>query len=38
MILELGIKDDSTLMQAVQEMTDYFVGHIEARKNIRPTI
>src|SRR2546421_8285807 len=31
-ILELGIKDDSALMRAVQEMTGYFAGHIEARK------
>ena len=31
-ILELGIKDDATLMRAVQEMTGYFAGHIEARK------
>ena len=31
-ILELGIKDDDTLMQAVQEMTGYFAGHIEQRK------
>ena len=30
MILELGIKDESMLMQAVQEMTAYFAGHIEA--------
>ena len=35
-ILELGIKDDSALMRAVQEMTGYFVGHIEARKK-KPT-
>ena len=27
-ILELGIKDDATLMRAVQEMTGYFAGHI----------
>ena len=33
-ILELGIKDEDTLMQAVQEMTAYFAGHIErARQN-----
>ena len=32
MILELSIKDESTLMQAVQEMTAYFAAHIEARK------
>jgi cytochrome P450 len=31
-ILELGIKDDATMMRAVQEMTGYFVGHLEARK------
>jgi cytochrome P450 len=31
-ILELGIKDDATLMRAVQEMTGYFAGHIEQRK------
>ena len=31
-ILELGIKDDAALMRAVQEMTGYFAGHIEARK------
>ncbi len=36
MILELGIKDESKLLQAVQEMTAYFSGHIEARKN-KPT-
>ena len=35
-ILELGIKDESQLMQAVQEMTAYFAGHIEARKQ-KPT-
>ena len=32
MVLELGIKDDSALMRAVQEMTVYFSGHIEQRK------
>jgi cytochrome P450 len=32
MILELSIKDERMLMQAVQEMTAYFAGHIEARK------
>jgi len=32
MILELGIKSESVLMQAVQEMSAYFAGHIEARK------
>jgi hypothetical protein len=31
-ILELGIKDDDTLMRAVQEMSGYFAGHIEHRK------
>ena len=31
-ILELGIKDDDTLMRAVHEMAGYFVGHIEQRK------
>src|SRR5882672_4932199 len=31
-ILELSIKDESQLMQAVQEMTAYFAGHIEQRK------
>ncbi len=36
MILELGIKDERMLMQAVQEMTEYFAGHIEDRKQ-RPT-
>jgi hypothetical protein len=36
MILELSIKDESMLMQAVQEMTAYFAGHIEARKQ-QPT-
>jgi cytochrome P450 len=32
-ILELGIKDDNAMMKAVHEMTAYFVGHIEKRKN-----
>jgi cytochrome P450 len=32
MILELGIKNESTLVQAVQEMSAYFTGHIEERK------
>jgi cytochrome P450 len=32
MILELSIKNESMLMQAVQEMTAYFAGHIEYRK------
>jgi cytochrome P450 len=36
MILELSIKDEAALMQAVQEMTAYFVGQIEERKQ-RPT-
>jgi len=36
MILELGIKDESKLGQAVREMTGYFVGHVEARKQ-QPT-
>jgi cytochrome P450 len=31
-ILELGIRDNDTLMRAVHEMTDYFAGHIEHRK------
>ncbi len=31
-ILELSIKNESILMQAVQEMTGYFAGHVEARK------
>jgi hypothetical protein len=31
-ILELGIKDESMLVQAVQEMSAYFAGHIEHRK------
>jgi cytochrome P450 len=31
-ILELGIKDDDTLMRAVHEMTAYFSGQIEKRK------
>ena len=35
-ILELGIKDESKLMQAVQEMTAYFAAQIEARK-AKPT-
>ncbi|MDD1526254.1 cytochrome P450 [Bradyrhizobium sp. WBOS7] len=32
MILELGIKDESKLLQAVQEMSAYFTAHIEKRK------
>src|SRR5215467_13321258 len=32
-ILELGIKDDATLMRAVQEMTQFFAGHLEQRKS-----
>jgi cytochrome P450 len=35
-ILELSIKNESMLAQAVQEMNAYFSGHIEARKE-RPT-
>jgi cytochrome P450 len=35
-ILELGIKDDDTLMRAVQEMTAYFADHLERRKK-KPT-
>src|SRR5260370_3800954 len=35
-ILELSIKDESMLAQAVQEMTAYFADHIEERKK-RPT-
>ena len=31
-ILELGIKDDSILMRAVREMSGYFAGQIEHRK------
>jgi cytochrome P450 len=31
-ILELGIKDDDALMNAVHEMSAYFVDHIERRK------
>src|SRR5205085_8497663 len=31
-ILELGIKDDAALMRAVEEMSQYFAGHIEAGK------
>ncbi len=31
-ILELGIRDDSIMMRAVHEMTEYFAGHIEQRK------
>ena len=36
MIHELGIKNEAMLQQAVQEMTTYFKGHIEARKQ-RPS-
>lgn len=36
MILELGIKDETKLLQAVEEMSAYFSGHIEARKT-KPT-
>jgi cytochrome P450 len=35
-ILELGIKDDDILMQAVHGMTAYFAGHIEQRRK-QPT-
>jgi cytochrome P450 len=35
-ILELGIKDDDALMQAVREMTGYFAAQIEQRKK-QPT-
>jgi cytochrome P450 len=35
-ILELGIKDERVLYQAVEEMTAYFAGHIEQRK-VHPT-
>jgi cytochrome P450 len=35
-ILELGIHDDAVLMKAVFEMSAYFAGHIESRKQ-RPT-
>src|SRR4051795_6252745 len=31
-ILELGIRDDSALMRAVQEMTQFFHGHLADRK------
>jgi cytochrome P450 len=31
-ILELGIKDNATLMKAVHEMTAFFAGHIAHRK------
>src|ERR1700758_5150810 len=34
-ILELGIKDDDTLMRAVHEMSAYFAGHVEHRKTHR---
>jgi hypothetical protein len=32
MILELSIKDELKLKEAVEEMTGYFAGHIEARR------
>ena len=32
MILELSIKNEGMLVQAVQEMSAYFMGHIEQRK------
>jgi cytochrome P450 len=35
-ILELGITDNETLIRAAREMTEYFEGHIEARKT-QPT-
>jgi cytochrome P450 len=35
-VLELGIKDQAILMQAVKEMSDYFDAHIERRKT-QPT-
>jgi hypothetical protein len=35
-ILELGINDDAVLMRAVQEMSEYFIGHIAVRKT-KPT-
>jgi cytochrome P450 len=35
-ILELGIKNEGILKQAVQDMSAYFVGQIETRK-LRPT-
>jgi len=31
-ILELGINDDAVMMKAIQEMSVYFLGHIEKRK------
>lgn len=36
MILELGIKDENKLLQAVQEMSDYFRAQIEERRS-KPT-
>src|SRR3954469_16755262 len=36
MILELGIRDEGILMQAVQEMSGYFRKHIEERRS-KPT-
>jgi cytochrome P450 len=35
-ILELGIKDDDAMMKAVHEMSAYFAGHMEERKQ-QPT-
>ncbi|GLR86683.1 cytochrome P450 [Bradyrhizobium iriomotense] len=32
MILELSIKNEMMLKQAAEEMTNYFAGHVEARK------
>ena len=31
-ILELGIRNNDAVMRAVEEMTEYFTGHIEQRK------
>jgi cytochrome P450 len=31
-ILELGIKDDDVMVNAVHQMTAYFAGHIEQRR------
>jgi cytochrome P450 len=36
-ILELGIRNESILMQSVQEMSAYFAGHIEQRKTQQET-
>ena len=32
-ILELGVTDDTVLMQAAHEMAEYFAGHIAERRN-----